>query len=131
MIEIQNTQLKMVSEFLSSMNLEAKSSRARVKLGKKVEERLMEFSQDVQELQKEYEGGELDSHFIELLSEKTYIDMGEYKDLMPHLEEALLEYNSPMQGDDAVAHDLLLDELLKFNEEHSEASQTKIKGEDE
>lgn len=79
----------------------------------------MEFSQDVNELKSKYEDDELNTHFVELLTESAYLDMSEYRESMKHLESALEEYSLPLQGDDAVAHDLLLDELEKFTEEQS------------
>ena len=50
MIEIKNTQMKLVSEFLSSIELGAKASRARVKLGRKVEENLWSFRKTLMSL---------------------------------------------------------------------------------
>ena len=58
-LEIMNIDLKKVTDLLAVVELNAKASRARVKLNRKLAEKLNDFAQDIEELKHEYEGDEL------------------------------------------------------------------------
>ena len=117
-IEISNIDLKKVTDLLASVELNAKASRARVKLNRKLADKLTDFAQDIEELKHEYEGDELNKHFAELITEKAVIDVTENRHLLVTLKNELEEYDKPLKEDDAVAHDILLDELERIRDEN-------------
>ena len=130
-LEINNIDLKKISNLLAVIELNAKASRARVKLNRKLVEKLNDFSQDIEELKHEYKGDELNKHFADLITEKAVIDVTENRHLLMTLKNELNEYDKPLKEDDAIAHDILLDELERIGEENGlEEKQTK-NGDDE
>ena len=130
-LEIKNIDLKKVSDLLAVIELNAKASRARVKLNRKLADKLNDFAQDIEELKHEYKGEELNKHFADLIIEKAVIDVTENRHLLMTLKNELNEYDKPLKEDDAIAHDILLEELERIGEENGlEEKQTK-NGDDE
>ena len=117
-LEISNIDLKKVTDLLAVVELNAKASRARVKLNRKLAEKLNDFAQDIEELKHEYEGAELNEHFAELIIEKAVVDVTENRHLLMTLKNELEEYDKPLKEDDAVAHDILLDKIERICEEN-------------
>lgn len=130
-IEINNIDLKKVTDLLATVELNAKASRARVKLNRKLADKLNDFAQDIEELKHEYEGEELNEHFAELITEKAVIDVTETRHLLMTLKNELEEYDKPLKEDDAVAHDILLDELERICEENGLEETNKNEKDDE
>ena len=120
-LSIVNKNLKKTVEFLSGIELSGKSSRARVKLNDRLNEKLTDFSVEFSKLKetfdelKETEQYEkLDNQIEqlnELTSEVSIVDMGEYEHLLGSLKTDLEDYPHVLKGDDAVAHDIVLDAL--------------------
>lgn len=120
-ITIGNKHLKKTVEFLSGLELSGKASRVRVKLNARLQEKLQEFSTEFQQIktkfdelkeQEEYEGlKEQLKQMDELTAEDSIVDMTEYTHLLPALKDELENYPNTLQGDNAVAHDILLDAL--------------------
>lgn len=120
-LEFKNHQLKIISEFLYALKLTGRTSRARQKLNKKVSDKLIEFSNDMAELEHEYsDEKELMNAKVELAKETAIIDVSEYKGLMKNLYNGLLDYAYELEGQNSVSHDLVLDELEKYIEDDSE-----------
>src|SRR5699024_8219717 len=126
-ITIGNKHLKKTVEFLSGLELSGKASRVRVKLNNRLQEKLQEFSTEFQQIKtkfdelkekEEYEAmKEQLEQMDELTAEESVVDMTEYAHLLPALKDEMEEYPHVLQGDDAVAHDLLLDALeSEFND---------------
>lgn len=130
-LEINNIDLKKVTDLLAVIELNAKASRARVKLNRKLAEKMNDFAQDIEELKHEYKGEELNKHFADLIIEKAVIDVTENRHLLMTLKNELEDYDKPLKEDDAIAHDILLDELERICDENGmEEKQTK-NGDDE
>lgn len=120
-LSIVNKDLKKTVEFLSDIELSGKSSRARVKLNDRLSEKLTDFSvefskmkQTFDELKDTEQYEKLDSQIEqlnELTSEVSIVDMGEYEHLLGSLKTDLEDYPHVLKGDDAVAHDIVLDAL--------------------
>ena len=120
-ISIVNKNLKKTVEFLSGIELSGKSSRARVKLNDRLSEKLTDFSvefskmkQTFDELKDTEQYEKLDNQIEqlnELTSEVSIVDMGEYEHLLGSLKTDLEDYPHVLKGDDAVAHDIVLDAL--------------------
>ena len=120
-ITIGNRHLKKTVEFLSGLELSGKASRVRVKLNARLQGKLQDFSTEFQQIktkfdelkeQEEYEGlKEQLRHMDELTAEDSIVDMTEYTHLLPALKDELENYPNTLQGDNAVAHDILLDAL--------------------
>lgn len=133
-ITIGNKHLKKTVEFLSGLELSGKASRVRVKLNARLQEKLQEFSTEFQQIktkfdelkeQEEYEAlKDKLKQLDEITSEVSIVDMTEYTHLLPALKDELENYPHMLQGDNAVAHDLLLDALengLPLSEEDTDA----------
>lgn len=120
-LSIVNKNLKKTVEFLSDIELSGKSSRARVKLNDRLSEKLTDFSvefskmkQTFDELKETEQYEKLDNQIEqlnELTSEVSVVDMGEYEHLLGSLKTDLEDYPHVLKGDDAVAHDIVLDAL--------------------
>ena len=120
-LSIVNKNLKKTVEFLSDIELSGKSSRARVKLNDRLSEKLTDFSvefskmkQTFDELKDTEQYEKLDNQIEqlnELTSEVSIVDMGEYEHLLGSLKTDLEDYPHVLKGDDAVAHDIVLDAL--------------------
>ena len=120
-LSIVNKDLKKTVEFLSGTELSGKSSRARVKLNDRLSEKLTDFSvefskmkQTFDELKDTEQYEKLDNQIKqlnELTSEVSIVDMGEYEHLLGSLKTDLEDYPHVLKGDDAVAHDIVLDAL--------------------
>ena len=120
-LSIVNKDLKKTVEFLSDIELSGKSSRARVKLNDRLSEKLTDFSvefskmkQTFDELKDTEQYEKLDNQIEqlnELTSEVSIVDMGEYEHLLGSLKTDLEDYPHVLKGDDAVAHDIVLDAL--------------------
>lgn len=120
-LSIVNKDLKKTVEFLSGIELSGKSSRARVKLNDRLSEKLTDFSvefskmkQTFDELKDTEQYEKLDNQIEqlnELTSEVSIVDMGEYEHLLGSLKTDLEDYPHVLKGDDAVAHDIVLDAL--------------------
>ena len=120
-LSIVNKDLKKTIEFLSDIELSGKSSRARVKLNDRLNEKLTDFSvefskmkQTFDELKDTEQYEKLDNQIKqlnELTSEVSIVDMGEYEHLLGSLKTDLEDYPHVLKGDDAVAHDIVLDAL--------------------
>lgn len=120
-LSIVNKDLKKTVEFLSGIELSGKSSRARVKLNDRLSEKLTDFSvefskmkQTFDELKDTEQYEKLDNQIEqlnELTSEVSIVDMGEYEHLLSSLKTDLEDYPHVLKGDDAVAHDIVLDAL--------------------
>lgn len=136
-ITIGNKHLKKTVEFLSSIELSGKASRVRVKLNGRLQEKLQDFSTEFQQIktkfdelkeQEEYEAlKEQLKQMDELTAEASIVDMTEYEHLLPSLKDELENYPHMLQGDNAVAHDMLLDALednLPSSEDDTDAANT-------
>ena len=120
-LSIVNKNLKKTVEFLSGIELSGKSSRARVKLNDRLSEKLTDFSvefskmkQTFDELKDTEQYEKLDNQIEqlnELTSEVSIVGMGEYEHLLGSLKTDLEDYPHVLKGDDAVAHDIVLDAL--------------------
>ena len=125
-LSIVNKDLKKTVEFLSDIELSGRSSRARVKLNDRLSEKLTDFSvefskmkQTFDELKDTEQYEKLDNQIEqlnELTSEVSIVDMGEYEHLLGSLKTDLEDYPHVLKGDDAVAHDIVLDALEGNNE---------------
>lgn len=148
-LSIENKSLKKVIEFLDVLELKGKSSRARVKLSTKLNGKLQDFSNDfiplntkfneikeeIKQLEQEEKYELLDDKYTalkdtademnELSVEISVVGMTEYEHLLPHLKDELDNYQGSLQGDRAIAHDVILDALeenlpsSEVAEEHS------------
>ena len=148
-LEILNGTLFFVAEYLPNLKLNGRANRARQRLLKKVVEKFQELQSDAQELKSEHpdDAEKQNESFVELYKEKAILDMTENEHLIPSLYDALLDYPHEISVErnngnpsDASIHDYLIDVLEEANndvttskdiEDSTEASQTKIKGEDE
>lgn len=130
-LKFSNLKLKAISDFLYSLELKGRDSRARQKLNKAVVEKLNEFSNDFMELEHDLSGDELTKAKLELASEVAIVDVSEYEGIMNRLYAALIDYDKELSGEDADSYDLILDELEKYIEEPTEASGNENKGDDE
>lgn len=130
-LKFSNLKLKAISDFLYSLELTGRFSRARQKLNKAVVEKLNEFSNDFMELEHELSGDELTKAKLELASEVAVVDVSEYEGIMNRLYAALIDYDKELSGEDADSYDLILDELEKYIEESTEAPENENKGDDE
>ncbi|WP_026859345.1 hypothetical protein [Jeotgalicoccus psychrophilus] len=122
-ISVENKHVKKVVEFLEGLVVSdsPKASRARVKLQNRLQEKLNEFSieymklnGELEELKKkeDYKGCEtILKHMQELQNEISVVVLTEYAHMMPTLKEVLENYSHTLEGNNAVAHDLLLDAL--------------------
>ena len=120
-ITIGNKHLKKSVEFLSGLELSGKASRVRVKLNGRLQEKLQEFSTEFQQIKTKFdelkekeqyeELKEQLKQMDELTAEDSIVDMTEYTHLLPALKDELENYPNTLQGDNAVAHDILLDAL--------------------
>ena len=120
-IEIENKHLKKTFEFLQSIELIGKASRVRVKLNTRLNEKLQEFSVEFNDIKTKFDELKRDEQYEELkqvlaemnelTAEQSVIDMTEYAHLLPALKEALEDHPHELKGDEAVAHDLILDAL--------------------
>lgn len=130
-LKFSNLKLKAISDFLYSLELTGRFSRARQKLNKAVVEKLNEFSNDFMELEHDLSGDELTKAKLELASEVAVVDVSEYEGIMNRLYAALIDYDKELSGEDADSYDLILDELEKYIEEPTEAPENENKGDDE
>lgn len=130
-LEFINLKLKAVSEFLYSLELKGRDSRARQKLNKSIVEKLNEFSNDFKELEHDLTGDELSKAKLELATEVAVIDVSQYERIMQQLYTTLVDYDKNLSGEDADSYDLILDEFEKYIEEQTEVSQTTNQGDDE
>jgi|SRR5699024_3516993 len=130
-LEFSNLKLKAISDFLYSLELTGRFSRARQKLNKAVVEKLNEFSNDFMELEHDLSGDELTKAKLELASETAVVDVSEYESIMNHLYASLTDYDKELSGEDAESYDLILDELEKYIEEPTEVPENENKGGDE
>lgn len=130
-LKFSNLKLKAISDFLYSLELTGRFSRARQKLNKAVVDKLNEFSNDFMELEYDLSGDELTKAKLELASEVAIVDVSEYEGIMNRLYAALIDYDKELSGEDADSYDLILDELEKYIEEPTEASGNENKGDDE
>ena len=120
-LSVVNKDLKKTVEFLSGIELSGKSSRARVKLNDRLSEKLTDFSVEFSKLKETFDElkdteqyEKLDNQIEqlnELTSEVSIVDMGEYEHLLGSLKTDLEDYPHVLKGDDAVAHDIVLDAL--------------------
>lgn len=130
-LEFSNLKLKGINEFLYSLELKGKVSRARQKLNKVIVEKLNEFSNDFMELEHDLSGDELTKAKLELASEVAIVDVSEYESLMRYLYIELLNYDKGLSGEAADSYDIILDEFEKYIEEPTEASKIINQGDDE
>lgn len=136
-ITIGNKHLKKTVEFLNELELSGKASRVRVKLNRRLQEKLQDFSSEFHQIKtkfdelktdENYESMQAELQFMdELTAEDAVVDMTEYAHLLPSLKDELEHYPHMLQGDNAVAHDLLLDALednLPSSEDDTNAANT-------
>src|SRR5699024_7467952 len=120
-LSIVNKALKKTVEFLNDIELSGKSSRARVKLNDRLSEKLTDFSVELRKMKQTLDEVKDTEHYEkldnqtkqlnELTSEVSIVDMGEYDHLLGSLKTDLEDYPHVLKGDDAVAHDIVLDAL--------------------
>lgn len=138
-ITIKNNHLKKVVEFLETLELSGKASRVRVKLNTRLQEKLQEFSIEYTAIVNEFDELKQQEKYEvlkdklaesnELLNEPAVVDMTEYEHLLGSLKDELENYQGALQGDSAIAHDVLLDALednlpsSPVATEHSEEAQ--------
>lgn len=108
-IEINNLHLKKVAEFLDGVKLAGKASRGKTKLLNKLVAKLQEFSEDFNKIKegKSDADGQNDE-LIELANEISVIDMSEYPHLVQPLFAALDNYEEAINGEEAIAYDILM-----------------------
>lgn len=137
MLEFKNNELAVMINFLGNLQLKNKYSLARTKLIKLLNAKYEEFISDIKELREPYfekdENGNLkvnddqkyiytdkvtdkDKHSLtealdELDNEQITIDFTEYSKKLKDLYEALVSYDIPFSGQDAVAYENLVDQL--------------------
>lgn len=136
-LELKNGELAPMINFLGELQLKNKYSLARTKLVKLLNAKLEEYIADEKELRKPFfvkdESGQLkvdeDQKYIytketttedkqelvkalnDLNEEKCIIEFTEYSKKLKDLYEALLEYDLPFSGKQAVAYDELVEQL--------------------
>lgn len=133
MITFKNMELQPVINFLQSLKLANKTSRARTRLVTKLSEKLENLVSDQKELLEKYgqrdnEGNlirdgnnaylwnpddsvEANKASIELNNEEVSIDLSEYKAAMKILTTALDNYSMELSEVDANIYNLLMDKL--------------------
>ena len=108
-LKITNLHLKKVAEFLDDVKLSGKASRGKTKLMDKLVAKLQEFSEDFNKIKESKSNAEKQSdELIELANEISVIDMGEYPHLVQPFFEAMDNYEEAMNGEEAVAYDVLM-----------------------
>lgn len=110
-ITLKSFQLVPAINFLSSLSLKGKESRARMKLINKLNDKRSEVLDELNLIEHENGSTEYESETTEILNEYVTIDLTEYDDKMAVLADALENYDGELSGKDAGAHDLLLDVL--------------------
>jgi Protein of unknown function (DUF1617). len=139
LLKFKNNELVNVANFLVSIPLKSKASRARTALVQKLSLKNEELQKFRDELLQKYaqkdETGELiqDENgvypwiketedearetLIELHNEEVYINIEEYRPNMKLLSLALEDLDVALSGQEAVAYDLLMDQLEEESEE--------------
>ena len=139
MLKFKNNELVNVANFLVSIPLKSKASRARTALVQKLSLKNEELQKFRDELLQKYaqkdDSGELiqDENgvypwiketedearetLIELHNEEVYINIEEYRPNMKLLSLALEDLDVALSGQEAVAYDLLMDQLEEESEE--------------
>lgn len=136
MLEFKNSELVIYGNFLGSLNLKNKASRARTKLVKKLSEKLEEYNTDRNDLIDKYgshdnEGNlirdgdnikiekevreEATQAFTELDNEIIRVDIEEYRPNIKFLTLALDELDTDFSSNDATIYDGLMDKLEEEN----------------
>lgn len=139
MLKFKNNELVNVANFLVSIPLKSKASRARTALVQKLSLKNDEFRKFQKELLEKYaqkdDSGELikDENgsypwiqetkaeaveaLTELNNEEVYINIEEYRPNMKLLSLALDDLDVALSGQEAVAYNLLMDQLEEESEE--------------
>lgn len=132
-LEISNGDLKSVIDFMATVELGAKASRLRVRINKKLQEKMIDFGQDIEEIKHEHEGENLNKHFAELMDEKAVIDLSEHEQNINALREGIENCTAQMGGNTAIGHDAMLTELERLTEIQQSESEVNKKenGDDE
>ncbi|WP_270264768.1 DUF1617 family protein [Lactococcus formosensis] len=139
MLKFKNNELVNVANFLVSIPLKSKASRARTALVQKMSLKNDEFRRFQKELLEKYaqkdDSGELikDENgsypwiqetkaeaveaLTELNNEEVYINIEEYRPNMKLLSLALDDLDVALSGQEAVAYNLLMDQLEEESEE--------------
>lgn len=139
LLKFKNNELVNVANFLVSIPLKSKASRARTALVQKLSLKNDEFRKFQKELLEKYaqkdDSGELiqDENgsypwiqetkaeaveaLIELNNEEVYINIEEYRPNMKLLSLALDDLDVALSGQEAVAYNLLMDQLEEGSEE--------------
>ena len=141
-IKIQNKDLAIIYAFLGKLSLKSKKSRARTRLSRLLEEKYREYAESTTELQKQFaicdEDGNLvedgdglkwetPSNKIKFLSEKKELDdeeavinCTEIMQQMNVLHEVLEKLDMALEGDDAIAYDVLCEGLENLTSKEEE-----------
>lgn len=109
-MQFKKSQLKALIENLPTFKLSAKASRGRQKIVNQMLVAHEELVKDIEELKK-LEESEFEKEATDLLNEKITIDKTDIEHLTEALQLELEEYDSPLSGELAVIHDILLTEL--------------------
>lgn len=138
-LNFKNAELVAVGNFLDSLKLKGRASRGRTKLIKVFAEKNKEYTEDLDEIRKNYfevdDRGELKKdgdHYIfkneddlpqlqkemsDLAEEKAVIDCTEYLEKFKALYQELLDYPYELDSQAALIYDVLMDQLEKTEEE--------------
>ncbi|MDG2981222.1 DUF1617 family protein [Latilactobacillus curvatus] len=133
-LTFKNSELSVVGNFLGTLSLKNKASRGRTKLIKLISAKNDEYVEERKETLEPYikkdeagnsvEGdtpgsvvlieektGEANAAIKEIDEESAVIDFTEYSEKMKALYEAIIDYTSELSNQDAMAYDLLMDQL--------------------
>lgn len=138
LLNLKNKQLVSIINFLTKLELKPKESRSRTKISNLFTEKLEELQNDEKELlirlsnkdddgnpvmigqnydiPKESEKEWVDER-VDLLNESITIDCTQYKTHVERLTTVLQELDVTLKDEDAIAYDVLLDELEKGSAE--------------
>lgn len=125
-MEIKNIELALVGNFLNSLTLPAKVSRARTKLVNNIQERLTDYNESRNDIFKAHEGvvddktgvvdfpeGEKETAMSELtdLANETAIIKATYKEQFSTLKAYFEDWDGEVSAENANAYDVFFDAL--------------------
>lgn len=136
-LTFKNEELAPVGSFLNELNLKNKASRGRTKLIKLLAAKNEEYSEERREVLDPYfedeklledDDGNIDKDnrakaakvADEIESELAVIEFTEYSEKMKSLYSALSDYQNELSNQEAVAYDLLMEQLEKNFENQTE-----------